>query len=326
MDEARSRVVAAERRATRLREEHGQLAPLLARGFITREELRETSDALDAADEELALVRRRLQVLTDVTGPRDLQRSRLQRAQKVAQVEQVRTRLADARVRLHALETLVASGSVYARRPGLVVHEELLTANPRRKVRVGDRVTSSQGLLVIPEVDRMVLETSVSESEVRRVRPGQRAAIQVEAFPALPLRGLVSRVGTLARPAPDRAFDDKRFDLLVELETVSPELRPEMTARADIIVLERRDVLLVPVTAIFTRGHELVAHVYRRGRVETRPVQLGESDGSQVEVIAGVAEGDSLMVVAPGSSAGPSAGVSGESHASRGATDARPRD
>ena len=218
VEEAQARLHAAERRAERLREEHAQLEPLLKRGFITREELRKTADALDAADEELALIRRRMQVLVGVTRPRELQRTRLQRAQKAAQVEQARTRVAEARVRAQALEALVESCSIYARRPGLVIHEELLTANPRRKVRVGDRVTASQGLLTIPEVDRMLLETSVSESEVRRVRPGQRAAIRVEAFPALQFHGTVTRVGTLARPAPDRPFDDKRFDLHIELE------------------------------------------------------------------------------------------------------------
>lgn len=299
VDEAQSRLHAAERRAERLREEHAQLEPLLARGFITRDELRKTQDALDAAEDELSLMRRRMQVLVGVTRPRDLQRARLQRAQKVAQVEQARTRVAEARARLAGLAALVDSGSVYATRPGLVVHEELLTANPRRKVRVGDRVTASQGLLTIPEVDRMVLETSVSEAEVRRVTPGQQAVIHVEAFPALALMGTVTRVGTLARPAPDRAFDDKRFDVQIELTSVSPELRPEMTARADIVVAQRQHVLLAPVTAVFSTAEGLVVHVVRRSGTETRSVAIGESDGTNVEIAAGLTEGERLAVVAP---------------------------
>jgi multidrug efflux pump subunit AcrA (membrane-fusion protein) len=299
VEEAQARLHAAERRATRLREEHAQLEPLLKRGFITREELRKTADALDAAEEDLALTRKRVQVLVELTRPRELQRTRLQRAQKAAQLEQARTRLAEARVRAQALEALVASGSIHARRPGLVIHEELLSANPRRKVRVGDRVTASQGLLTIPEVDRMVMETSVAESEVRRVRPGQRARIQVDAFPALPLQGTVTRVGTLARPAPDRPFDDKRFDVQIELETVSPALRPEMSARADITVAHRPRALLAPVTAIFDTSEGLVAYVKQREGYEARRVEIGESDGTSVELLSGVVEGDRLMLVDP---------------------------
>jgi len=301
VEEAQARLSAAERRAVRLREEHAQLEPLLKRGFITREELRETADALDAAEEDLALTRKRVQVLVGLTRPRELQRTRLQRAQKAAQVEQVRTRVAEARARMAALEAVVESCDIYARRPGLVIHEELLTANPRRKVRVGDRVTASQGLLTIPEVDRMVLETSVSESEVRRVRPGQETTIYVEAFPALPLKGKVTRVGTLARPAPDRSFDDRRFDVQIELATVSPELRPEMSARADIIVAHRPDALLVPVTAVFESGQEFVVYVDGASGPEPQLVEIGETDGTSAELLSGVSDGQQLLLVEPSS-------------------------
>ena len=89
----------------------------------------------------------------------------------------------------------------------------------------------------------MLLEASVSEAEVHRVRPGQTAAVRIEAFPDLRLTGKVTRVGTLARASADRPLDDKRFDLIVELDATTAELRPEMTARADILVGTRSDVL-----------------------------------------------------------------------------------
>lgn len=302
VEEAQARLQAAEKRTTRLREEQAQLEPLLKRGFITREELRRTADALDAAEEELALTRKRVQVLVGLTRPREIQRSRLQRVQKGAQVEQARTRLAEAQARVTALAALIESGNIHARRPGLVIHEELLGANPRRKVRVGDRVTASQGLLTIPDVDRMLLETSVGESDVRRVRPALPAEIHVEAFPDLGLRGTVSRVGTLARPAPDRPFDDKRFDVQIELQSVSPELRPEMSARADVIVSHTPDALLAPVTAIFGSGADLMVYVSRGERAEPRRVEIGESDGTSVEILSGLTEGDRLLLVEPSTS------------------------
>jgi multidrug resistance efflux pump len=74
---------------------------------------------------------------------------------------------------------------------------KLIHTMPRRKVRVGDRVSSSQGVVTIPEVDRMLVEGSVGEAEVRRIRAGQRASVRLEAFPDLRLGGRVERVGTL---------------------------------------------------------------------------------------------------------------------------------
>src|SRR5262249_27458784 len=152
---------------------------------------------------------------------------------------------------------------IYARRPGLVVYEELLSANPRRKIRVGDRVTASQGLVTIPEVNRMLIEASVSEAEMHRVQPSQPAAGRGEGFPDVGLTGRVARIGALARASADRPFEDKRFDLVIELDPTTADLRPEMTARADIVVGAKSDALLVPINAVFDQQGVLVCHVVR---------------------------------------------------------------
>jgi multidrug efflux pump subunit AcrA (membrane-fusion protein) len=165
-------------------------------------------------------------------------------------------------------------------------------------------VTGSQGLVTIPEVGRMLVEATTSEADVHRVRPGQIATVRLEAFPALRLPGRVTRVGTLARASADRPFDEKRFDLIVELDETTAELRPEMTARVDVQLGDRSDVLVVPINAVFDRDGVLVAHVVSGSRVETRPVQLGESSDVEVEVVAGLGEGErvSLVDVAGGAS------------------------
>src|SRR5262245_6226905 len=152
IDEAKTRLQLAEKKVARLQEEHDTLAPLLEKGFITREELRKTADELEQANEELALTRRRAEILIERTHPRDRQRAQLQLAQKNAQRENVLARVTETAARVKLLQDQLENSSLYARRPGLVVYEEFLAASPRRKVRVGDRVTSSQGLLTIPEV------------------------------------------------------------------------------------------------------------------------------------------------------------------------------
>src|SRR4029077_2966198 len=117
-------------------------------------------------------------------------------AQKTQQLGQARTRLKETQSRMTTLGELIDNCTIRAKGPGLVVYEENLSANPRRKLRIGDRVFSTQGLVTIPEVNRMVVEGSVSEAEVHRVKPGQPAKVSVEAFPGLKLTGKVARVGT----------------------------------------------------------------------------------------------------------------------------------
>jgi HlyD family secretion protein len=305
VDEAKAKLQAAQKRAARLKEEYQTLKTLMDKGFITREELRKTADELEQADEELALAKRRSDLFIERTHPQDKKRAELQLAQKDAQRENVRARLEDAQARAKLLKVQLEDCSIYAQRPGLVVFEDFLGASPRRRIRAGDRVTGSQGLVTIPGVNRMLVDASVTEADVHRLHPGLPAEIRLEAFPDLRLTGKVSRIGTLARASAERQTEDKRFDLIVDLDPTDVELRPEMTARADILLGERAGVLLVPINAVFERQGVLICLVVHALGVESRPVELGESSDVAVEVLSGLKEGERVALVDVSSPAAP---------------------
>jgi HlyD family secretion protein len=318
VEEARSSLRLAEKKAQRLREEYDSLKPLLDRGFITREELDRSGFELEQAEADLQIARRKAEIYIEQTRPRGQQRARLQLAQKEAQLGNVEARVAEARRRLQALQEVIEACSVYARRPGLVVYEEFLAASPRRKIRVGDRVTQSQGLVTIPEVKRMFVEASVNESDVHRMKPDQPATIKLDAFPDLTLTGKVARVGTLARVSMERPFEEKKFDLVVEVDASDAELRPEMTARVDVLVGERKQALLIPINAVFDRQGILVAHVVGFLGVETRQLELGDSNELEVEVKAGLAEGDRVALSDVAGGSAPADGVAAPASVPRG--------
>ena len=96
VDESQTNLQLAERRVERLRGEYESLAPLLDRGFITREELKRSELELETAEAELGLERRRMSVLRERTQPLERQRAELQLAQRRAQEENVRQRVAEA--------------------------------------------------------------------------------------------------------------------------------------------------------------------------------------------------------------------------------------
>ena len=299
VEEARSTLLRAQKKTERLRQEYEHLKPLLDKGFITRDELARTEDQLEEAEEELILLRRRTDVVVELSHPREQKRAALALAQKSAQLGHARTRAAETQLRLETLDRLIAGCTIHARGPGLVVYEENLNSNPRRKLRIGDRVFATQGIVTIPEVNRMLVEASVSESEVHRVKTGQPAEIRVEAFPELTLTGKVTRVGTLASSSVNRPFDDKRFDLVITLDPTAADLRPEMTIRADVIVGSRTNVLMVPVTAVFNSQGTRVVYVTGATGTGMRPVDLGESNDRMVEIVAGLREGERVSLSAP---------------------------
>ena len=180
---------------------------------------------------------------------------------------------------------------------GLVVYEEYLSASPRRKIQLGDRVTGSQGLVTIPEVNRMLVEASASEADVHRVRPGQIATVRLEAFPGARLTGKVTRVGTLARSSADRPFDEKRFDLIVELDETDTEIRPgddgprRHPARRAAQRAARTDQRGV-------RPRRRARLVRRSAGPGWRPARCssGNPSDADVEVVAGLNEGERVSV------------------------------
>jgi HlyD family secretion protein len=310
LEESRASLELTEKRVERLRAEYESLKPLLERGFITQDELDQTLFELEQAVSEADLARRKTEVYADRTYPQEVRRARHQLSSRGASVENTRAKLEEAASRARWLQQSIVACSIYARNPGLVIYEEYLAANPRRKVRVGDRVTSSQVLLTIPEVSRMLVETSVREADLHRVRPDQLATIQLDAYPGVTIQGKVIRVGTLARSEADPRFEEKRFDLTVEAtEVATVELRPEMTARVDIVVGEKEDVLLIPVNAVFESDGVPVAYVLRPWGVDKRPLDLGDSNDTQVEVLDGLKEGERVALVDFASAASGSPGA-----------------
>ena len=103
-------------------------------------------------------------------------------------------------------------------------------------------------------------------------------------------------VGSLAHAQIERPWEDKRFDLVVEIDRNDVQLRPDMTARLDVHIDEARDALMLPVSAVFKRGASSVVHVTKRWSVETVAVRLGRSNGTVVEILSGVNEGDRVRL------------------------------
>ena len=296
VEETRTNRQLAERNVARLRSEYASLVPLLEEGFITREELERSRFELETAEAELELVRRRADVFVEQTHPLNQRRSELQLAQREAQLENAKHVVAEAGRRVQQLAQAIEDCNVYARRPGLAVYEDHMASSPRRRIRVGDRVTPTQGLVRIPEVSRMQVDSSVREADIHRVRPGQPVQVSLEAFPDLRLTGRVVSVGTLARATGARASESKRFDLVVDLDPTTADLRPDMTARLDILVGQRDDVLVLPINAVFDLDGMPVAHVVEGFGIDTRRVELGESTERFVEVLSGVEEGERVAL------------------------------
>ncbi|UCF40712.1 MAG: efflux RND transporter periplasmic adaptor subunit [Gemmatimonadota bacterium] len=175
-----------------------------------------------------------------------------------------------------------------------------------RGVEEGETVvggTSAYGggteLFTIADLSTLLINAAINEVDIGKVSTGDIVSITVDAFPGDTATGVVRLVPPAAR-LQERV---RVFDVEIEVRTGAAILRPGMTANVQISGPTRDDVVRLPVEAVFfVEGRPTVYRLVDGATVPT-PVTLGLSDLSYVEILEGLAEGDSVALEDPAEAA-----------------------
>ncbi|MCY1024009.1 efflux RND transporter periplasmic adaptor subunit [Pyxidicoccus sp. MSG2] len=159
----------------------------------------------------------------------------------------------------------------------------------KKDVVEGARLEMGATPYEIVDLSRVWVLADVYESELRHVKVGMPANLQLKAFPNRVFAGKVAFL--------DPVMDAATRTVKVRLEFPNPDgdLRPEMFGE---VVLRgtTRDALKVPSDAVVPTGTTQVVFVaLGDGRFQPREVRLGESDGKSVEVTSGLKAGDQVV-------------------------------
>ena len=123
-----------------------------------------------------------------------------------------------------------------------------------------------------------------------------KARVKVDAFQNDTLAGVVSEVAPLPDPSHGGSLRTV-YTARISIGRGHPNLRPGMTAEAEIIVADRDDAIGVPAGAVVRYdGKDHVAVKTPDGRVEWRDVVVGGSDGTTVEIKQGLRTGEQVIL------------------------------
>jgi HlyD family secretion protein len=172
-----------------------------------------------------------------------------------------------------------------------------------RDVEIGDAVSSilvlgSQATLVMTLGDEseVYVKGQVDESDIGKVYLGQPARISVESFKDKKFQGRVTKIAPLGVEKDNVTT----FEVRVSIVNATGELRANMSANAEIILEEKKNVLLIPEGAvIFDKDKstfvDLADPKSDTGRRRV-PVKLGISNGVKAEVLSGLAQGQQVVL------------------------------
>lgn len=159
-----------------------------------------------------------------------------------------------------------------------------------RKAEQGTMASPGMPLLEIEQAGSLRLEAMVEESRLSAVRQGQAVTVRLDAIEE-PLTGRVTEIV----PAVDAA--SRTFLAKIDLPA-KQGIRSGMFGRAEFALAARR-VLTAPAAAVIAEGQVTSVMVADAGTARKRMIRLGAARGEDVEVLAGLAEGDRLIFPRP---------------------------
>lgn len=172
-----------------------------------------------------------------------------------------------------------------------------------RNVEVGDAVSSilvlgSQATLVatLGDISSVYVKGKVDEADIGKVYLNQESRIVVESFKDKKFQGQVTKISPLGAEKDNVTT----FEVRVSIQNPGGELKANMTANAEIILEEKKDILLIPETSILydkdrKSSVEIADSTQTSGKRKV-PIEIGISNGVKTELVQGLKEGQEVVL------------------------------
>lgn len=211
-----------------------------------------------------------------------------------AEITRARAQVAQAKAVLERAEEDLRNSTIASPIDGLVLS---------RNVEVGNAVSSilvqgSQAapLFTLGDMSDVFVRGKVDQADIGKVYLGQPARIVVESFRDRRFEGKVYRIS----PYGVEKDNVTTFEVQVSIHNPGRELKANMSANAEILLEEKKNVLLVPEAAVLydkdrNPGVEVPDPAAEKGRRKVA-VKLGISNGIRTELLGGLQEGAQVIL------------------------------
>jgi HlyD family secretion protein len=211
-----------------------------------------------------------------------------------AKIAQAQAQVAQDQANLKQLEEQLSYTDIISPLDGIVLS---------RDVQLGDAVSSilvlgSSATLVMTlgDTSEVYVKGKVDESDIGKVYLGQPARIKVESFKDKTFTGKVTKIS----PMGVEKDNVTTFEVRVSIQNPGGELKAEMTANAEIILEEHKNVLQIPEGAILydkdKKASVEIPDAKGKDGKNKLAVNIGISNGAKTEVLSGLKEGDQVVL------------------------------
>jgi len=198
------------------------------------------------------------------------------------------------------------SCTIVATKPGLVVYggssrsRSFGGSSSQEKIEEGASVRYKQTMITIPDMRRMAVSVSIQESQIKKVKIGQKVRITTDAEADKILFGEVKKVSVL--PDSSRWYENpnqKIYPTKIHIDKTHDWIKPGMSAKVEIVIETLKDVMRIPLQSVMVESGETVVYVNRDGKAVRQVIKGGNFNEDFIEVTEGLTEGESVYLSKP---------------------------
>ncbi len=218
-----------------------------------------------------------------------------------AKIDLAKAQVAASTSRIAEAQQAVDNCTIRAPFAGIVVSKDAQVGEMVSPISAGGGFTRT-GIATVVDMNSNEIEVDVNESYIARVHDGQKVTSILDAYPDWEIP---SHVRTII-PTADR--QKATVKVRISFDKLDPRILPDMGIKVTFLgdapkspdaAKAAQAAALVPQTAIHDDAGKKVVFLVKDDRLERRAVTLGENRGSDVEIVAGLAVGDTVVASGP---------------------------
>lgn len=232
-----------------------------------------------------------------------------ERKEKDAAVEKAERALSKAEKNVKELEKDATTLQVVSPREGVVFYGTMAGDSPsdfviiglgrgNDEMKVGGRVRTFQVLMTVASMDKLSVRMKAQEGDIQHLKPGLPVVVRPDAFPVLAIEGELTKVDQVASRTGFMS-EVREFTVRGKYDGSYPQLRSGMNCRVTVRANSIKDCIHVPILAVFSEGDQHFCWLVDSGERLKQPVELGASNGSRVQITAGLRAGQTIALYDP---------------------------
>jgi HlyD family secretion protein len=186
--------------------------------------------------------------------------------------------------------------NLYAPFDGIVVHEVNFITD--EKVQEGNTLFPRMPVVRIPDLNVMQVKLYVNETDAQRLARDMPAFVTIPSLQNRKYSAKVTKIDRIAK-AIRRDSKVKKVEIIVELDSTASDVRPGLTASADIFIKRARNVMPVPYESVFESDSTRIVYVKEKNHYVPRAVASLYQDDDFLIVFGDLIEGELLALREP---------------------------